>query len=139
MRDKFSSSSYWADCVKYNVTVSLYIGGICRYLLITPHCKEEAEHKVRLMFGNGLRSEIWSDFVERFNIPNIVEFYGSTEGNSNIINFDNTVGAVGFVPVLFYSVLPLGLIRVDEEGNVVRDENKLCIRCKPREPGEFVG
>ena len=83
---------------------------ICGYLLTTPRCKEEAKHKVRLVFGNGLRPEIWSDFVGRFNIPNIAEFYGSTEGNSNIINFDNTVGAVGFVPELFSSILPLGLI-----------------------------
>ena len=55
-------------------------------------------------------------FINRFNIPNISEFYGSTEGNSNILNFDNTVGAVGFVPVLFSSILPLGPIKVDEEG-----------------------
>ena len=51
-------------------------------------------------------------FVFRFNIEDISEFYGSTEGNSNILNFDNTVGAVGFVPVLFSSILPLGPIKV---------------------------
>ena len=48
----------------------------------------------------------------RFGIQDISEFYGSTEGNSNIINFDNTVGAVGFVPVLFAGILPLGPIKV---------------------------
>ena len=53
-------------------------------------------------------------FVLRFNIEDISEFYGSTEGNSNILNFDNTVGAVGFVPVLFSSILPLGPIKVLE-------------------------
>ena len=36
------------------------------------------------MFGNGLRPQIWETFTQRFNIPNIAEFYGSTEGNSNI-------------------------------------------------------
>ena len=36
------------------------------------------------MFGNGLRPQIWSRFVQRFNIPNLSEFYGSTEGNSQI-------------------------------------------------------
>ena len=61
-----------------------YIGEICRYLLNTPYCPEEQQHKIRLMFGNGLRPQIWSQFVNRFNIPNIAEFYGSTEGNSNI-------------------------------------------------------
>ena len=55
------------------------------------------------MFGNGLRPQIWTKFVQRFNIPNIAEFYGSTEGNSNIVNFDNQVGAVGFINVLLPS------------------------------------
>ena len=92
------------------------------------------------MFGNGLRPDIWTEFTERFNIPNISEFYGATEGNSNIINFDNTVGAVGFVPVLFSGILPLGLIKVDEDGNPIRNpETGLCIRCDVGEPGEFVG
>ena len=53
-------------------------------------------------------------FLSRFAIQDISEVYGSTEGNSNIINFDNTVGAVGFVPVLFSSILPLGPIKVLE-------------------------
>ena len=35
------------------------------------------------MFGNGLRGEVWQEFVTRFNIKNISEFYGATEGNSN--------------------------------------------------------
>ena len=32
------------------------------------------------MFGNGLRPQIWSSFVSRFNIPMIIESYASTEG-----------------------------------------------------------
>ena len=140
IRDKFSASQYFADCVKYKVTVAQYIGELCRYLLATDPGEYDTQHSVRLMFGNGLRPDIWTDFTSRFNIPNISEFYGATEGNSNIINFDNTVGAVGFVPVLFSSILPLGLIRVDEEGAPVRDEDTgLCVRCGPGEPGEFVG
>ena len=48
-----------------------------------------------------------------------------------MLNFDNTVGAVGFVPVLFSSVLPLGPIRVDENGDPVRDPlTGLCIRYR---------
>jgi solute carrier family 27 fatty acid transporter 1/4 len=66
------------------VQAAQYIGEICRYLLNTPECPEERQHKVRLMFGNGLRPQIWEKFVKRFNVPRIAEFYGSTEGNSNI-------------------------------------------------------
>merc|ERR1719495_103844 len=140
LRKKFSASHYWKDCVRYKATVGQYIGEICRYLLNTPECPEEKMHTVRLMFGNGLRPQIWPQFIKRFNIPNISEFYGSTEGNSNIINKDNVVGSVGFVPVLFPGLLPLGLIKVSKEtGEPERDADGLCIRCKPGEPGEFVG
>ena len=111
------------------MTAAQYIGEICRYLINSPPCPEENSHQVRLMFGNGLRPDIWAEFVSRwcqsmeleltlisrFGIKDISEFYGSTEGNSQIINFDNTVGAVGFVPVLFASKLPLGTIKVAEK------------------------
>ena len=109
MRDKFSAFSYWKNCVMCNVTAAQYIGEICRFLLNTPQCEQEVQHKVRLMFGNGFRPEVWEDFIQRFIIHNIGEFYGSTEGNSNIINFDNTVGSTGFV--LLSSSLPLESIR----------------------------
>lgn len=140
LRKKFSASNYWKDCAKYKVTVGQYIGEICRYLLNTPECPAEKQHTIRLMFGNGLRPQIWKQFIDRFNIPNIAEFYGSTEGNSNIINQENVIGSVGYVSVLFPGLLPLGLIKVDKEtGQAERDENGLCISCKPGEPGEFVG
>jgi len=140
IREKFSASQYWADCVRYNVSCGQYIGEMARYLLAAPPSSLDTTHSVRLMFGNGLRPDIWQEFTSRFRIPNIAEFYGSTEGNSNIINYDNTVGAVGFVPVLFSSLLPLGLIRVDEAGQPLRDPaTGLCIRCRVGEPGEFVG
>lgn len=57
---------------------------MCRYVLATPHSTADKGHRLRLAFGNGLRPQIWPQFVERFNIPNIAEFYGATEGNANI-------------------------------------------------------
>lgn len=38
------------------------------------------------MFGNGLRPQIWKPFVDRFGVKQIGEFYGATEGNSNLGN-----------------------------------------------------
>lgn len=65
--------------------VAQYIGELCRYLLaVPPGDPSEKAHSVRLMFGNGLRSHIWNNFVDRFGIKHIGEFYGATEGNSNI-------------------------------------------------------
>lgn len=83
IRSKFSASNFWKDCVKYECTVSQYIGEICRYLLAQPISKDESQHKIKLLYGNGLRAEIWKEFVKRFNVK-IGELYGSTEGTSNL-------------------------------------------------------
>lgn len=92
------------------------------------------------MFGNGLRPQIWEEFIKRFNIQQIAEFYGATEGNANIINFDGRVGAVGFVSLIAPAVYPVALIKVDQDtGEPIRGPDGLCIRCKPFEPGMFVG
>uniref|UniRef100_A0AC34F409 Uncharacterized protein n=1 Tax=Panagrolaimus sp. ES5 TaxID=591445 RepID=A0AC34F409_9BILA len=142
IRKKFSASNFWKDCVKYKCTASQYIGEICRYLLAQKLCPEERLHNVRVMFGNGLRGEIWPDFVSRFGIKKIGELYGSTEGNSNILNIDGHIGAVGFFPIYPFltSLYPVRLVKVDPETNeVIRDKNGLCISCRPGSYGEMVG
>ena len=116
-----------------------YIGEICRYLLSAPQAPEDRSHNVEIMWGNGLRPSIWQQFQERFGVKFIGEFYGATEGNSNVLNIDSKMGSVGFTSVLLPFVYPVSLIRVDEEGEIVRDSRGLCIKCRPGEPGEFVG
>ena len=64
--------------------VAQYIGEMCRYILAVPPKTEDKQHKLRMIYGNGLRPQIWTAFVERFNIPHVAEFYGATEGNANI-------------------------------------------------------
>jgi len=95
-----------------------------------------------VMFGNGLRTELWKEFVRRFRVAKIGELYGSTEGNSNIVNIDNHPGACGFFPIYprIGVLYPLQLIKIDEEsGEPVRDSQGLCIRCRPGDTGEMVG
>ena len=84
VRPKFSASQFWDDCIKYECTAGQYIGEICRYLLAQPHKTQDRMHKVTKLFGNGIRRQIWKEFQDRFDIPYIMEFYGSTEGNSNL-------------------------------------------------------
>ncbi|KAK9307682.1 hypothetical protein QLX08_002086 [Tetragonisca angustula] len=139
IRKKFSASAYFTECVKYNCTIAQYIGEMCRYILAVPLKPEDKQHKIRVMFGNGLRPQIWREFVERFNIPQIAEFYGATEGNANIVNINNTVGAIGFVSRIVPSVYPISIIKVDADGEPIRDEKGLCQLCKPNEPGVFIG
>ncbi|XP_014205068.1 long-chain fatty acid transport protein 4-like [Copidosoma floridanum] len=141
LRTKFSVSAYWTDCIKYNCTITQYIGEMCRYLLSAPARPEDSAHKVRLMVGNGMRPQIWQSFVNRFKIEQVNEVYGSSEGNANIVNVDNTVGAVGFVPsILPKSLHPVAIIRVNPENcEPIRDSRGFCIRAQPNEPGMFIG
>jgi solute carrier family 27 (fatty acid transporter), member 1/4 len=90
LRKKFSASNFWSDCIKYKCTAAQYIGELCRFLLLTPPKAEETQHCVKLMYGNGLRPQIWKEFVDRFKIPHIGEVYGATESNTNLANIDNT-------------------------------------------------
>ncbi|PBC31305.1 Long-chain fatty acid transport protein [Apis cerana cerana] len=131
LRTKFSVSAYWTDCIKYNCTAAQYIGEMCRYLLSAPPKPEDTAHRLRLMFGNGMRPQIWNEFVKRFNIKRVSEFYGSSEGNANISNFDGRIGAVGFVPLIVPRRFhPLAIIRVNNQTyEPVRDSNGLCIRA----------
>jgi len=59
------------------------LGEICRYLLAQPPSSEDKKHSVRIFIGGGLRPEIWQEFMDRFQINQVGEAYGSTEGNCN--------------------------------------------------------
>ncbi|KAJ8260552.1 hypothetical protein COCON_G00162750 [Conger conger] len=140
IKKKFSASRFWDDCAKYNCTIVQYIGEICRYLLNQPVRETERQHSVRMALGNGLRQSIWEEFTTRFNVPQIAEFYGATECNCSLGNFDNKVGACGFNSQILPFIYPIRLVRVDEETmELVRDVDGVCIPCKPGEPGQLVG
>uniref|UniRef100_A0A667ZUV1 Very long-chain fatty acid transport protein n=1 Tax=Myripristis murdjan TaxID=586833 RepID=A0A667ZUV1_9TELE len=140
IKKKFSASRFWDDCVKYNCTIVQYIGEICRYLLNQPIRDTERQHRVRMALGNGLRQSIWEEFINRFNVPQIAEFYGATECNCSLGNFDNKVGACGFNSQILPFIYPIRLVKVDEETmELIRGPDGVCIPCKPGEPGQLVG
>ena len=117
-----------------------YIGETCRYLLAQPPKDTDKKHKLRLAVGNGLRPQIWNEFQTRFNITQIGEFYGSTEGNANVINISNKPSAVGFNSVLAPWFFPLRLYKVDEvTGELLRGPDGMAIECGYNEPGEMIG
>uniref|UniRef100_UPI0037E7B7A3 long-chain fatty acid transport protein 1-like n=1 Tax=Semicossyphus pulcher TaxID=241346 RepID=UPI0037E7B7A3 len=140
VRRKFSASRFWDDCVKHNCSVILYIGEICRYLLAQPVRSSEAHHRVRVAVGNGLRPSVWEEFVRRFRVQRVGEFYGATECNCSLINIDGKVGACGFSSCILPSFYPIRLVRVKEEsGELFRDSQGLCVPCLPGVPGMLVG
>ncbi|XP_038845550.1 long-chain fatty acid transport protein 4-like [Salvelinus namaycush] len=140
IKKKFSASRFWDDCAKYNCTIVQYIGEICRYLLNQPVKDIEGKHKVRMALGNGLRQSIWEEFTSRFNVPQIAEFYGATECNCSLGNFDNMTGACGFNSQILPFIYPIRLVKVDEETmELIRGPDGVCIPCGPGEPGQLVG
>lgn len=50
---------------------------------------------MRLALGNGIRSDTWVDFLERFGNIHICEFYGATESSVAFVNYTGKIGAVG--------------------------------------------
>ena len=75
----------------------------------------------------------------RFSIPNIVEFYGSTEGNIFLGNLVNKLGAIGYKFLLKSFFQHFTSIKVDpESGEYVKDCNGFCVKAETNEPGELI-
>ncbi|XP_053898533.1 long-chain fatty acid transport protein 2 isoform X2 [Malaclemys terrapin pileata] len=139
LRAKFSASQFWVDCRKYNVTVIQYIGEVLRYLCNVPKKDSDGDHRVRIAIGNGLRADVWREFIRRFGDIRIFEFYAATEGNIGFINYSGKVGAVGRVNYFHKKIIRYELIRYDvEKDEPVRDENGYCIRVPKGEAGLLI-
>ena len=140
IRARFSARQFWDDVVDGECTIFQYIGELCRYLVGSPPHQRERRHRLRLACGNGLQGEVWTAFVQRFGVPQILEFYAATEGSVSLYNCEGKPGAIGRVPPILAQRFPVGLIRGDAEtGEPLRDPTGLCIACGPDEVGEAVG
>jgi fatty-acyl-CoA synthase len=137
IRENFSAREFWKDVVARDCTLFVYIGEVCRYLLNAP--PSDHKHRVRLCFGNGLRPDIFEQFQQRFGIRQVLEFYGSTEGNAVLLNFDSHPGAVGRMPNWAASRFPVKLAAFDVVANEhKRDARGYCLECAPGEVGELL-
>lgn len=134
LRRKYSTSAFWKDVQKFDVSAIGYVGELCRYLMDAPASELEHSHRVKKMIGNGMRPNIWDKFKARFGIEEILELYGSSEGNvsfSNVFNFDNTVG---------FSPTPYAIVEFDKESNApVKDAKGWCKKVKKGEVGLLIG
>ncbi|WP_397421218.1 long-chain-acyl-CoA synthetase [Phenylobacterium sp.] len=140
LKRKFSASQFWPDIIAENCTMFVYIGELCRYLVNHPEVPEETRHKLRLAFGNGLRPDVWPTLKRRFRIPDILEFYGSTEGNVSLFNWDGREGAIGRVPSWLKARFNIRLVQYDQEAGIVeRAANGLCIECGAGQVGQCIG
>jgi len=143
IRTKFSATKLWEDCATYNCVAMQYIGELCRYLLTNPEGPSDTKHNLRVAFGNGLRPEIWDQFQRRFNVPEILEFYGATEGAGALVNYCKNYegqGAVGWQGPIMKLAMPTKIVKFDVENELpVRDpKTGFCIECGVNEAGELL-
>ncbi|EED20673.1 bifunctional fatty acid transporter/acyl-CoA synthetase (FAT1), putative [Talaromyces stipitatus ATCC 10500] len=145
LRRKFSASNFWKDVYESRSTRVLYIGELCRYLLASPPSPYDKKHNCIIAFGNGLRTEIWDKFSERFNVPEIREIYRSTEGVARFDNFYGGsfgAGAVGFQgPIRRLFEQDTYLIKFDMETEMPYRDPKtgFCVKVGAGEEGEAIG
>lgn len=134
VRRRFSATQFWPEVQKYQTSLFVYVGELCRYLAMAPECPEEKNNPLKTMLGNGLRPDIWDTFRDRFGVKRITEIYGSSEGNVsflNILNKESTIGT-GSVVVM--------LVKYDiENDEIVLDENGKVIEVELGEAGLMLG
>ncbi len=128
---RFSATKFWDDIRKFQATYFMYVGEIPRYLLNQPPSENDKNHTLKKMLGLGLRKEIWEEFQARFQVPNIYEFYGSTEGHRPLFNADGVPGMVGRDNMAGFSIA-----KVDPDtGEFYKNEKGYCIKCKAGDIG----
>jgi len=134
LRRRFSTREFWNDVHEHGATVFIYIGELCRYLLNAPPSAKERGHRLRVAVGNGLRETIWREFQQRFAIPLVREFYGATESNVALLNFEGKAGYVG-------RLAPgQAIIACDpDSGEPLRDAKGRCRKVKTGETGLIIG
>ncbi|KAK2800128.1 hypothetical protein FQN50_008223 [Emmonsiellopsis sp. PD_5] len=142
---KFSVSKFWKDVTECKANRILYIGELCRYLLAAPPSEYDRAHQCTHAYGNGLRVEIWDKFKERFNVPEIREFYRSTEGMAKFDNHGSAAagaGKIGFAgPLRRFVEDSTFVVKYDPETRMpVRDpKTGFCIKARLGEEGEVIG
>ena len=140
LRKKFSATHFWPEIRDQGCTMFVYIGELCRYLVNQPETEDDTAHKIRLAFGNGLRPDVWGQLQARFRIPQVLEFYGSTEGNVSMFNFDGKQGAIGRIPKYLRPRFNIRLVQFDVENETpIRGSDGRCIECGPGQIGECIG
>jgi citronellyl-CoA synthetase len=134
LRRKFSASSFWSEVQEHQANCFIYVGELCRYLLMQPRCPEEKGNPLKKILGNGLRPDVWKEFKDRFGVSRICEIYGSSEGNvsfMNLLNKDRTIG---------FPSSKIALVKYNhDEAEILRDESGVCIEAPVGEPGLLLG
>lgn len=138
LRPRFSASRFWDDVRQHNVTVTQYSGEMCRYLINQPPKENDRDHSLRVMAGAGLSAEVWPRFQQRFGVERLIEGYGGTETNVNLVNLDSKHGACGRIP--YKDRHNARLVKYDiENDDYIHGLEGQLMECEPGQVGELLG
>lgn len=138
---RFSTSKFWEEVRDSKATYITYVGETARYLLAAPPSPLDKAHTVRCMYGNGLRPDVWIKFRERFNVPEVWEFFASSEGVFATLNHcrgDYLAGAVGHHGALvrFLTRNTIVPVLIDQDtGDLARDSKTGFASRQPYDQG----
>ncbi|ORY58047.1 fatty-acyl-CoA synthase [Pseudomassariella vexata] len=126
---RFSVSGFWPDIHDSGATAFIYVGETVRYLLNAPSHPLERKHKLRLAYGNGLRPDVWTKFQTRFGVPEVAEFFNSSEGVFGLMVWDRgpylqgCVGHHGGLMRMFLRNRFVPVLIDHDTGDIWRDVN----------------
>lgn len=131
---KFSASNFLDEVRLTGANVVFYVGELCRYLVNTPPKPNDKQHPIRLFAGNGMRPDVWKRLLERLGPVQVLEFYGSTEGNAVLANLTGEkIGSLGRPLLVGQRV---ALVRYDvSEGRFARNADGRLQEVGMHEPG----
>ena len=89
LRRRFSASGFLPDVLRFGATYVNYVGRSLSYILAQPERPEEAQTRLRIVFGTEASAHDRAEFERRFHVkPG--ESYGSSEGAVVIGRTDDT-------------------------------------------------
>ncbi|KAI5303959.1 hypothetical protein KEM56_007011 [Ascosphaera pollenicola] len=149
---RFSARRFWAEVRETDATIVQYVGETMRFLLAAPPAYDpvtnenlDKKNKVRMIYGNGLRPDIWEKVKERFGIETVCEFYASTEGMSGAWNKSSNsfsagaIGRNGFLGNLALSFSTVVVkVDIETEDPWRHPKTGFCERVPRGEPGELL-
>jgi fatty-acyl-CoA synthase len=132
---EFNPESYLDTCCRHGVTVIGYCGTLPRKLLSALPKAKHQSHSIRVAAGHELLPLCRAEFQRRLNIPELAEYFASTEG-SFFFGIVNHPAAIGFAGPLSRLVHPFAIVRLDDDNEPIF-ANGRPQRCEIGEPGEL--
>lgn len=142
---KFSHKTFWPEIRASGAQIVQHVGELIRYVLNAPPSDQDRNHNVQMVWGNGIRPDVWEAFRQRFGVEAINEIYGATDGFSTCWNenrgpFGRNAIAVRGRLWKWLNGEREKIVRIDvDTDDVLRDtKTGFVVECDAGEAGETI-